>query len=79
MVNFLDVMDLWGSPQALADDLGVKLSRVQKWRARKAIPPNAWPQVLAAAKRRRFAVNADTLVRISAKQMRAQADSRLSA
>lgn len=77
MVTFLEVLDLWGSPQALADDLGVKLSRVQKWRARKAIPPNAWPQVLAAAKRRRFKITADTLVRISAQS--SNLDSRLTA
>jgi hypothetical protein len=72
-------MDLWGSPQKLAADLGVKLSRVQKWRARRAIPPKAWPHVLAAAKRRRFAINADTLVRISAKQIRNPQETRLTA
>jgi hypothetical protein len=77
MVTFLDVMNLWDSPQSLADDLGAKLTRVQKWRARRKIPPNAWPKVLAAARRRGFSVDADTLVRISAR--RPARESRLNA
>lgn len=72
-------MNLWASPQALADDTGYKLARVQKWRARKAIPPNAWPKVLVAARRRGFEIDAETLVRISARKTRSTKEQRLSA
>lgn len=61
-MTFLDVMDLWDSPQALADDLGYKLSRVQKWRVRRSIPPDSWSDLIEAAKRRGFNVTAETLL-----------------
>lgn len=61
-MTFLDVMNLWQSDVAFANDLGIKLSRVQKWRVRKQIPPKTWPAVLEASKRRGFSVDADTLL-----------------
>jgi hypothetical protein len=67
MISFLDVIDLWESPQVLADDLGSKLTRVQKWRARRRIPPKAWPEVLDAAKRRGLPISADTLMTATAR------------
>lgn len=71
-------MDLWDSPQALADDIDAKLSRVLKWRARKKIPANAWSKVLDAAKRRGFQLDAEQLVRASVRPMRFRRESRVS-
>lgn len=71
-------MDLWDSPQALADDIGAKLSRIQKWRARKKIPPSAWPKVLDAAKRRGLPVDAEQLVRANVPPVRVCGESSVS-
>lgn len=78
-MTFLDVMNLWGSPKEMAADLGYKVSRVHKWRVRCTIPPESWPDVIKAAKRRRFNVTADTLLRASCARSASRTEHRLSA
>lgn len=79
MTTFLGVMNLWASPKALAADLGFKVSRIYKWRVRGTIPPESWPDVIRAAKRRGFTVTADTLLRASTARSASRAEHRLSA
>jgi hypothetical protein len=45
------IIDLWDSPERLAEDLCLKPDRVRKWRQRQ-IPSDHWPAIIEAAKRR---------------------------
>lgn len=66
-----DVIDLWSSRKALADDLeavgnganeAVTVERVHKWAKRGVIPSNYHARILRAADRRGFALTAADIV-----------------
>ncbi len=66
MNSFKDVMNLWPSFQALADDLSENLYAVRKWHSRNSIPSNKWLSLITAAKKRRFkAVTLELLAQLA--------------
>lgn len=66
MKSFQDVIDLWPTRAALADDIGVSRVRVSTWRHRDSIPGEFWRRIVKAAKRNGYAsVTVDCLARIS--------------
>lgn len=50
--SFSEVVDLWPSAVALADDIGEKHTTVRAWRVRNSIPGEKWLTVIAAAESR---------------------------
>jgi uncharacterized protein YqfA (UPF0365 family) len=76
-MTFLDVMNLWESPVALANDLEVKLSRVYKWRVRRSIPSDCWPQLLKAAQHRGIDLTAETLLQATCTRSVARGEARM--
>ena len=52
--NFLDVIALWDSDAEFARDIGIKPSHAQVMKLRRSIPLEHWPNVISAAKRRRY-------------------------
>lgn len=66
--TFSDVINLWPSRTALADDIGLEdANLVRSWRSRDRIPDEYWEAVIAAADQRGFAkVTADLLTALAA-------------
>lgn len=58
--NFRDIVDLWGGPVAMCDDLyrhaGVKIKRpaVSMWGVNSSIPAWYWVPIVKRARERRF-------------------------
>ena len=51
MINsFVKIIDLWGSPANLAQDIDEKHFTVRKWRQRGSIPSPYWQSLIKAAK-----------------------------
>lgn len=71
-----DLIGLWPSLQALADDLsstGVTILAVRKWAHRKRIPSEYWFAVVqAAAERGIKGVTLETLAELDAKRLAAR-------
>ena len=67
MESFKDIINLWPSPQELADDLGENLHAVRKWRERGSIPSDRWLDLVEAAKRRHYRVTLNLLAEIGKK------------
>ena len=67
MTSFQDIIALWGTPGALADDLKEPSRRVWAWKERDSIPARYWTAVVSAAEKRGFdGVTADVLAEIAA-------------
>ena len=49
--SFRDVIELFGTPDALAGELGAKAETVRKWRQRNSIPAEWWLPVIEAGAR----------------------------
>lgn len=47
-----DIIALWPSTNALAEDLSAEGDAVRKWKARRSIPAEYWTAVVRSAKRR---------------------------
>lgn len=52
IVNHADIINLWPSLSAFADDLGFKYGTAKKMRRRQRIAPVHWPSVAEAAAQR---------------------------
>lgn len=71
MSSFREVIDLWPTPVALAQDLtemrGVEVSvyRVRKWRERDSIPADYWQAVINAGSKRGFQITPGQLTQIA--------------
>lgn len=59
MKSFQDIIDVWSSQVALADDLSVGVSRVRAWRFNNSIPGSFWLPVFEAAQSRAKAAETD--------------------
>jgi hypothetical protein len=66
MKTFRDIIDLWPTIAALADDLGLKYDRVAQWAKRDSIPGPFFADVARAAKGRDIKVSVEDLVRAAA-------------
>lgn len=66
--DFREVIDLWPSQIALAEDVGANPESVRKWRARNRIPPGFWAQIdMAATSRSILGISCNLLAEIAAK------------
>lgn len=52
--TFLDVIQAWPRPAALAADVGEAENTVKAWRRRRSIPPEHWRKVETAARKRGY-------------------------
>ncbi len=67
--TFADVVSLWPSITAFANDVGASPDRARKWVARESIPAEWFTSVTDAAhKRGHWQITADLLARISARR-----------
>jgi hypothetical protein len=64
-----DLIDLWPSRRALADEVGVSADRVHKWALSNAIPAGFHALVIEYGVARGFPVDANLIVRLHAKPM----------
>ncbi|MEY8117628.1 hypothetical protein AB9F26_05075 [Falsihalocynthiibacter sp. BN13B15] len=63
--TFRDLIALWPSRAAFAEDVSVSLGRVHKWAQKNSIPAPYLSIILTAGKNRRFDISADLLLRLS--------------
>ncbi len=67
MVNsFRDVIGLWPSLSAAAQETGASYEQVKKWRERDSIPGQWWLSVVQAAARRQIRLSVEDLALIAA-------------
>lgn len=64
--SFRGVIDLWGSPDALAIDLGANVEAVRKWRQRDSIPADWWLPLVKLARKRRKKISVELLAALAA-------------
>ena len=65
--SFSEIVDLWPSFAAMADDIGAKANTVAKWHLRDRISPDCWLAVAEAAERRGYdGVTVDLMARLAA-------------
>ncbi len=66
--TFAEVIDLWPSAEAMADDIGVQPGLPPVWKHRRAIPSKHWMAIAEAAKAREIHdVTVETLAALAAK------------
>jgi hypothetical protein len=58
-----DIFSIWISQAEFARDLQLPYQRVAKWAQRERIPPEAWPAVIDAAKRKKVVLTTSILAR----------------
>lgn len=66
--SFRDLMCLWPTVGAFADEIGIPAPTANKWRQRDRIPPGFWLSILGTRKAKKAKVTADLLVELAAKQ-----------
>jgi len=64
-----DLIDMWPSRRALADEVGVSADRVHKWALSNAIPSGFHAWVIQLGVARGFPVDADLIVKLHAKPL----------
>jgi hypothetical protein len=52
MASTTDIIQLWPSLEAFAEDAGVPVGLVRVWKTRKSIPADRWALIERAARRR---------------------------
>lgn len=62
MQELLDIFEIWPSIKEMAADLNEKYDTVKRWRNRRRIPSDAWPQIIEKAARREQLVTANQLL-----------------
>lgn len=67
--TFREIVELWPSPDALAEDIGAKFETVRKWRQRDNIPAEWWLPVIDAAKARNLVLTSDQFAAIAARKI----------
>lgn len=65
--SFRSIIDLWGSREALAADVGAGPWAVRKWLKRDNIPSEWWSALLATEKAKTAGLTADLLARLAAR------------
>lgn len=54
MNSFSEIIALWPTVVAFADEVGVKYPTAASWEQRNTLPPDIWGRVVEAAERRGF-------------------------
>jgi len=65
--SFRDIIRLWGSADAMAEELGASAYAARKWLDRDKIPQEWWSALLSAERVRAVGVTAETLVKLAAR------------
>lgn len=52
MKKFKDVIDSWPSRREMAEDLIVRVKRINNWHERNSIPSTHWMQIVSSADKR---------------------------
>jgi hypothetical protein len=65
--TFREVISLWPSIEAMAEDVGAKEPAVRKWQQRDRIPADYWFSVAGAANRRGETISVEKLAEIAAR------------
>jgi hypothetical protein len=65
-----DIFKIWGSLAEMAEAIGRGHWTVQKWSQRKSIPSDAWPDVIAAARRKGKKLSAEQLLSMHGTSLR---------
>ncbi len=65
---FRDVVALWPTPDALADEIGAGVAAVRKWPQRDNIPAEWWVAILATDKAKLAGVTAELLAELAARE-----------
>lgn len=72
MKTFADIIDAWGSPAVLAEDLDEEVGTVRQWRNRNRLPDRVWKGTVEAARKRGIeGVTLDLLAELAAQGVRA--------
>ncbi|MEM8615334.1 MAG: hypothetical protein AAGF20_00210 [Pseudomonadota bacterium] len=66
MRTFKDLISKWESVAQLAKDLGYPYERVSQWGKRDSIPPEYWPDIIAAAPKRGLTIDINALLKMRA-------------
>lgn len=69
ITSFRSIIDLWGSREAMASDVGTTNWSVIKWWKRDTIPSEWWTRVLSTDRAKEAGLSADLLARLAAKQV----------
>jgi hypothetical protein len=74
--TFSEIINRWGSPADLAEDLGEEVGTVRQWRNRNSLPDRVWKGAVAsAAKRQIDGVTLEVLAEIAARQAQGEKES----
>ena len=73
MQELRDIFAIWPSIKEMADDLNEKYDTVKRWRNRRRIPSDAWPQIIEKAARREHLVTAAQLLELNNAPRRSRA------
>lgn len=74
MNSFAEIIALWPTVAAFADDVGVKYPTAASWEQRNTLPSDIWEDVVLAAADRGFeGVTLERLAAIAASKRRRQA------
>jgi hypothetical protein len=65
IASFRDVIKLWRTPDALADEIGASAPAVRKWPQRDRIPPEWWLRVLKTSYARKAGLTAELFAQIA--------------
>lgn len=68
ITSFKNVIDLWGSRDGMASDIGAKPSAISKWWQRDSIPAEWWVLVLATKRASDSGLTAETLASLAARE-----------
>lgn len=66
--SFREIIEWWGSREAMAGAIGAKASTVSKWWQRNNIPPDWWRVLLATSVAKDRGLRADVMVRLAARE-----------
>jgi hypothetical protein len=65
--TFRGIIELWGSPDRLSDELGAPLYAARKWYTKDRIPSSWWFHVIRHKRARDAGVTADLLIKLDAR------------
>ena len=67
--SFRAVIELWPSTDELAEDVGVGVAAVRKWRQRDRIPSERWKGLLGTVTAKTAGLTADKLASLAAREV----------
>lgn len=70
MKTVSEIISLWGRTADFAEAVGVKYMTAHQWTLRNRVPPEHWPALVKAAKKRGFPVTEVLLAEMTAAQKR---------